>query len=160
MPVMDADVIVIGGGLSGLVATTELAAAGRSVIVVDCEPLQSLGGQAYWSLGGLFLVDTPEQRRLRIHDSVELALADWMGSAAFDRDEDYWPRRWAEAFVRLRRRRGAAAGCAARGALVPAGAVGRARRLRRAGARQLGAALPPHLGHRSGPGRAVRRARC
>ena len=96
---MDADVLVIGGGLAGLVATTELAAAGRSVLVVDSEPLQSLGGQAYWSIGGLFLVNTPEQRRLRIRDSVELARSDWLGSAAFDREEDYWPRRWAEAFL-------------------------------------------------------------
>ena len=96
---MDADVLVIGGGLAGLVATAELAAEGRSVIVVDAEPLQSLGGQAHWSLGGLFGVDTAEQRRLRIHDSIELAWADWLGSAAFDRDEDYWPRQWAEAYV-------------------------------------------------------------
>ena len=96
---MDADVIVVGGGLSGLVATRELAEAGRSVLLVDGEPLQSLGGQAYWSFGGLFLVDSPEQRRLRVRDSVELALADWLGSAAFDRPEDHWPRRWAEAYV-------------------------------------------------------------
>ena len=96
---MDADVIVVGAGLSGLVAAYELAAADRSVIVVDRESIGSLGGQAYWSLGGLFMVDSPEQRRLRIHDSEELALADWLGSAAFDRTEDYWPRRWAEAYV-------------------------------------------------------------
>ena len=69
------------------------------MIVVDREPIDSLGGQAYWSLGGLFMVDSPEQRRLRIHDSEELALADWLGSAGFDRSEDYWPRRWAEAYV-------------------------------------------------------------
>src|SRR4051794_2128892 len=96
---MDADVIVVGGGLSGLVATKELADADRSVLLVDSEPIDSLGGQAFWSLGGLFLVDSPEQRRLRIHDSEELALQDWLGSAAFDRPEDYWPRRWAEAYV-------------------------------------------------------------
>ena len=96
---MDADVIVVGAGLSGLVAAHELAAADRSVIMLDSEPLDSLGGQAYWSLGGLFMVNSPEQRRLRIHDSEELALADWLGSAAFDRLEDYWPRRWAEAYV-------------------------------------------------------------
>jgi predicted oxidoreductase len=96
---MDADVVVVGAGLSGLVAARELAAADRSVIMLDSEPLSPIGGQAYWSLGGLFMVNSREQRRLRIRDSVELALADWLGSAAFDRSEDYWPRRWAEAYV-------------------------------------------------------------
>ncbi len=96
---MDSDVIVVGAGLSGLVVAQELAAADRSVIMLDAEPLDSVGGQAYWSLGGLFMVNSREQRRLRIHDSEELALADWLGSAAFDRPEDYWPRRWAEAYV-------------------------------------------------------------
>ena len=95
----DADVIVVGGGLAGLVAATEIADAGKRVIMVEQEGEQSLGGQAFWSLGGLFLVDTPEQRRLGINDSYELALQDWMGSAGFDRDEDLWPRRWAEAYV-------------------------------------------------------------
>jgi uncharacterized protein len=95
----DADVIVVGGGLAGLVAATEIADAGKRVIVVDQEGEQSLGGQAFWSLGGLFLVDTPEQRRLGIKDSFELALQDWMGSAGFDRDEDLWPKRWAQAYV-------------------------------------------------------------
>ena len=93
------DVIVVGAGLAGLVAAVEVAEAGRRVIVVDQEPEQSLGGQAFWSLGGLFLVNSPEQRRLGIRDSHELALQDWMGSAGFDRDEDRWPRRWAEAYV-------------------------------------------------------------
>ena len=95
----DADVIVIGGGLSGLVAAAEIADAGRHVIVVDQEGEQSLGGQAFWSFGGLFLVNSPEQRRLGIKDSHDLALQDWMGSAGFDRDEDLWPKRWAEAYV-------------------------------------------------------------
>jgi hypothetical protein len=94
-----ADVIVVGAGLAGLVAATELADAGRRVIVVEQEGQQSLGGQAFWSFGGLFLVDSPEQRRLGIKDSVELALQDWSGSAGFDRAEDHWPRRWAEAYV-------------------------------------------------------------
>jgi predicted oxidoreductase len=95
----DADVIVVGGGLAGLVAATEIADSGKRVIMVDQEGEQSLGGQAFWSLGGLFLVDTPEQRRLGIKDSYDLALQDWMGSAGFDRDEDFWPKRWAEAYV-------------------------------------------------------------
>ncbi|MGW7068286.1 FAD-binding dehydrogenase [Streptomyces sp. NPDC054855] len=95
----DADVIVIGAGLAGLAATAELVDAGRRVILVDQEPEQSLGGQAHWSFGGLFFVDSPEQRRLRIKDSRALALQDWMGTAAFDRPEDHWPRKWAEAYV-------------------------------------------------------------
>ncbi len=90
---------MVGAGLAGLVAAAEVADAGRSVLLVDQEPEQSLGGQAYWSLGGLFLVDSPQQRRLGIHDSVELAWQDWLGSAQFDRDEDYWPRQWARAYV-------------------------------------------------------------
>jgi predicted oxidoreductase len=94
-----ADVIVVGGGLAGLVATAELADAGRRVLLVDQEPEASLGGQAFWSFGGLFLVDSPEQRRLRIKDSHALAWQDWLGTAEFDRPEDAWPRRWAEAYV-------------------------------------------------------------
>lgn len=93
------DVIVVGAGLSGLVAATEIADAGKRVIVVDQEGEQSLGGQAFWSFGGLFLVDSPEQRRLGIKDSFELAMQDWLGTAGFDRDEDHWPRKWAEAYV-------------------------------------------------------------
>jgi predicted oxidoreductase len=96
----NADVIVVGAGLAGLVAAYELSKAGRRVLVLDQENAANLGGQAFWSLGGLFLVGSPEQRRLRIKDSYELALDDWLGSAGFDRDrEDHWPRKWAEAYV-------------------------------------------------------------
>ncbi len=94
-----ADAIVIGGGLAGLSAAAELGDRGKRVIVLDQEPEHFLGGQAFWSLGGLFMVDTPEQRRMGIRDSHDLALRDWMGSAQFDRDEDNWPRKWAEAYV-------------------------------------------------------------
>ncbi|MFC3964914.1 FAD-binding dehydrogenase [Nocardia jiangsuensis] len=98
----DPEVIVVGAGLAGLVATYELTRAGHRVRVLDQENRANLGGQAFWSLGGLFLVDTPEQRRLGIEDSYELALQDWYGSAGFDRaDEDHWARRWAEAYVRF-----------------------------------------------------------
>ncbi|HZE49323.1 MAG TPA: FAD-binding dehydrogenase [Jatrophihabitantaceae bacterium] len=96
---MDADVIVVGAGLAGLVATAELADAGRRVLLLDQEPEQCLGGQAFWSFGGLLFVDSPEQRRMRIHDSRELAWQDWLGTAAFDRPEDHWPKQWAEAYV-------------------------------------------------------------
>ena len=94
-----ADVVVVGAGLSGLVSAAEAYNAGRTVLILDQEPEASLGGQAHWSFGGLFLVDSPEQRHLGVKDSAELALSDWLGSAAFDRPEDLWPRRWAEAYV-------------------------------------------------------------
>lgn len=95
----DADVIIVGAGLAGLVTAAEATARGRKVIVLDQEGPQSLGGQAFWSLGGLFMIDTPEQRRMGIRDSHALAHADWMGSAQFDRPEDENPRRVAEAFL-------------------------------------------------------------
>ena len=94
-----ADVAIVGGGLAGLVAAYELAERGKRVVLLDQEPDHFLGGQAFWSLGGLFMVDTPEQRRMGVRDSHALALNDWMGAAAFDRDEDHWPRRWANAYV-------------------------------------------------------------
>ncbi len=94
-----ADVIIVGAGLAGMVAAHEAVQRGRKVLLLDQEAPQSLGGQAFWSLGGLFMVDTPEQRRLGIKDSPELALSDWMGSAQFDREEDNWPSTYAEGFI-------------------------------------------------------------
>ena len=93
------DVLVIGWGLAGLVAAAEAASAGKRVTIVDQEPRSNLGGQAWWSFGGLFFIDSPEQRRLGIRDSIELARQDWLGTAGFDRDEDLWPRRWADAYL-------------------------------------------------------------
>ncbi len=94
-----ADVLIIGAGLSGLVAAAEATAAGKKVLVLDQEPEQNLGGQAFWSFGGIFLVNSPEQRRLGVRDSFDLAWHDWLATAGFDRAEDAWPRRWAEAYV-------------------------------------------------------------
>ena len=98
---MDADVIVVGAGLAGLVAAHELTSRGKRVALLDQENAANLGGQAFWSFGGLFLVDSPEQRRLGVKDSLELAWNDWQGSAGFDRldDEDSWAARWARAYV-------------------------------------------------------------
>jgi predicted oxidoreductase len=95
----DADALIIGAGLAGLVAASELLDAGKRVTILEQEPAASVGGQAWWSFGGLFLVDSPEQRRLGVRDSYELARQDWFGSAGFDRSEDYWPRAWAEAYL-------------------------------------------------------------
>jgi len=155
----DADVVVVGAGLAGLVATAELADTGRRVIVVDQEPEASLGGQAFWSLGGLFLVDSPEQRRFGIHDSHELALQDWMGTAAFDRKEDLWPRRWAEAYVAFAAGEKRAWLRALGLRLFPI--VGWAERGGYGGdrPRELGATVPHHVGNGPGGGGAVRAAR-
>jgi predicted oxidoreductase len=98
---VEADAIVIGAGLSGLVAACELLDAGKRVTILEQESPANLGGQAFWSFGGLFLIDSPEQRRMGVKDSFDLAHQDWFGAAGFDRDEDAWPRRWAEAYLRF-----------------------------------------------------------
>src|SRR5574337_351829 len=95
----DADVIIVGAGLAGMVAADELVDRRHRVLIVDQESEANLGGQAFWSFGGLFFVDSPEQRRLGVHDSHELALQDWLGTASFDRPDDHWPRQWAHAYV-------------------------------------------------------------
>jgi predicted oxidoreductase len=95
------DAIIVGAGLAGLVAASELLDAGRHVTIVEQEPAASFGGQAWWSFGGLFLIDSPEQRRMGVNDSLALARQDWLGSAGFDREEDFWPRQWAEAYLQF-----------------------------------------------------------
>ncbi|MFE4950722.1 FAD-binding dehydrogenase [Leifsonia sp. NPDC056665] len=95
------DCLVVGAGLAGLVAACELLDAGKTVTILDQEPAASLGGQAFWSFGGLFLIDSPEQRRMGVSDSLALARQDWFGSAGFDRAEDHWPKRWAEAYLQF-----------------------------------------------------------
>jgi len=97
----NADAIIIGAGLAGLVAAHELTSAGRKVILLEQEGENSVGGQAFWSLGGLFMVNSPEQRRLGIDDNLDLARQDWLGSAQFDRPEDHWPKQWAEAYLQF-----------------------------------------------------------
>ncbi len=96
-----ADVLVVGWGLAGIVAASEAAAAGKSVVIVDQESRPNLGGQAFWSFGGLLFIDSPEQRRMGIKDSYELARQDWFATAGFDRAEDHWPRQWAEAYLQF-----------------------------------------------------------
>lgn len=99
MTPLETDIIVVGAGLAGLVAAAEAADAGKRVLLLDQEGEQNLGGQAFWSFGGLFFVDSPEQRRLGIRDSLELAWRDWQNTAGFDRPEDYWGQQWARAYV-------------------------------------------------------------
>lgn len=101
---MDADVIVVGGGLAGLVAAHELTRSGKRVALIEQENAANLGGQAFWSFGGLFLVNSPEQRRMGVRDSLDLAWRDWQGSAGWDRLEGALPEdeqaiRWGRAYV-------------------------------------------------------------
>ncbi|HVR05874.1 MAG TPA: FAD-binding dehydrogenase [Solirubrobacteraceae bacterium] len=92
------DVIVVGAGLAGLVCTLELLRGGQRVLLLDrCHP-QEVGGLAREAFGGMFMVDSPEQRRSRIRDDERLALEDWLRIADFE-PEDRWPRRWAEQYV-------------------------------------------------------------
>ena len=125
----EADVIVVGAGLAGLVAATEIADAGKRVVVIDQEAEQNLGGQAFWSLGGLFLVDSPEQRRLKIRDSLDLAWQDWQGTAGFDRDRGPLADALGRSLCRLRRRRKTRLAAGHGTPHLPGGRVGRARRL-------------------------------
>jgi predicted oxidoreductase len=100
-PQHHSDVIIVGAGLAGLVAAAELVDAGKRVTIVEQEPESNLGGQAWWSFGGLFLIDSAEQRLMGVADSLELARQDWFGSAGFDRDEDSWAAKWAEAYLQF-----------------------------------------------------------
>src|SRR2546423_3363728 len=124
-----ADVVVIGAGIAGLVATLELLEHGRDVLLIDrCRP-EEVGGLAREAFGGMFMTDTPEQRRSRIPDSVELALEDWMRMADFD-EGDQWPRRWAEQYVARARDEVGGRAQAHRARLFPVRYLGRPRRPR------------------------------
>ena len=151
-----ADAIVVGAGLAGLVAVHELTSRGKKVAVLDQENEANLGGQAFWSFGGLFLVDSPEQRRLGIKDSAELAWNDWQGSAGFDRldDEDVWAVQWARAYVDFAAAKsGPGASRTASSSCPPSGGPNGRPACRRT--RELRAAIPCGLGHRDGRGRTI-----
>ncbi|MBP9737960.1 MAG: FAD-dependent oxidoreductase [Rhodoferax sp.] len=92
------DVLVIGGGLAGLVTAIECLRAGKRVTLVDRDTRQRLGGQALWAFGGMALVDTPVQRRMKLKDSPERALRDWLRYGELD-EMDVWPRQWAQYYV-------------------------------------------------------------
>ena len=92
------EVLVVGGGIAGIVAALELLDTGKSVVLLDRDGADVFGGLARESFGGMFFVNTPEQRRLGMRDSVDLALRDWFSFAEFGA-EDHWPKAWAETYV-------------------------------------------------------------
>ncbi|MBM3556217.1 MAG: FAD-dependent oxidoreductase, partial [Alphaproteobacteria bacterium] len=94
----EADVVICGGGIAGISTAIEALDRGKSVLVLDRDAEPALGGLALESAGGVFVVDTPEQRKRGIKDTPEKALTDWLDFAEFGPD-DRWPRAWAEAYV-------------------------------------------------------------
>jgi predicted oxidoreductase len=136
------------------------------VLLLDQEPESNLGGQAFWSFGGLFLIDSDEQRLMGIKDTQELAWQDWLGTAGFDRGiddptgQDYWARKWAEAYVEFAANEKRSWLYGLGHPLVPHRRLGRTRRRPRRRTRQLGATLPRHLGHRDRPSSSRSRSRC
>jgi predicted oxidoreductase len=98
MPEDRSDVLIIGGGIAGIATALDLLDGNKSVMIVDRDRESAFGGLARESFGGMFFVDSPEQRRQGIRDSADLALRDWTSFAEFGAD-DRWPRAWAEAYV-------------------------------------------------------------
>src|SRR5437868_12048880 len=93
-----ADVIIVGGGIAGIVTALSLLDRHQRVLLLERQGPTGLGGLAQWALGGIFLVDTPLQRKVGVKDNAELAFSDWLGYAEFG-PEDYWPKQWAEFYV-------------------------------------------------------------
>ena len=155
----DADAIIVGAGLAGLVAAAELVDARRKIIVIDQEPEQSLGGQAFWSLGGLFLVDSPEQRRMGIRDFACFGARRLDGDGRLRSRRGFLAAPMGRSLCRLCRRRKARVVARTRSAFLSGCRLGRTRRRRRGRPRQFGTALPSDLGHRARRYRAVCRPR-
>lgn len=93
--ILKSDVIIAGGGLAGITTAYELLEANRKVLLIEKGKEQDFGGQAKESFGGVHLIDTPYQRRMKIKDSPELAFRDWQRVAQFG-EKDHWPREWAK----------------------------------------------------------------
>ena len=95
---VQSDVLIIGGGLAGLVTALECLRAGQRVTLVDRDTPERLGGLALWAFGGMALVDTPLQRRMKLQDSPEIALRDWIRFGELG-EQDVLPRQWARYYV-------------------------------------------------------------
>ena len=95
---LQAQNLVIGGGIAGIVTALELLDGGQSVILLDSDERERFGGLALWAFGGMALIDTPEQRHMGVKDSPALALQDWIRFGELDADEQ-WPLAWAQCYV-------------------------------------------------------------
>lgn len=96
--VLPSDAVVVGGGLAGIVTALELLRAGRRVTLVDRDRPERFGGLALWAFGGMALVGTPLQARMKIPDTPERALADWVRFGELDATQ-HWPMQWARHYV-------------------------------------------------------------
>jgi succinate dehydrogenase/fumarate reductase flavoprotein subunit len=77
------DVVVVGGGGSGLAAAIEARAQGRDVVLLEKNP--ELGGSTAWSVGSVTASGTPHQARKGIEDSAQ---DHWRDMAGFNGDLD------------------------------------------------------------------------
>lgn len=94
---LTADVIIAGGGLAGLVTAYDLLGKGKKIILFEKSKSEALGGLAKESFGGVHMIGTPHQKRMKITDSPELAYRDWESYANFS-ERDHWPREWAKLY--------------------------------------------------------------
>ena len=92
------EVLIVGGGIAGIAVALDLLDSDMTITLLDRDEESVFGGLAKESFGGMFFVDSPEQRRLGMKDSTELALRDWCSFAEFG-PSDVWPKAWAEAYV-------------------------------------------------------------
>ena len=90
--------LVIGGGIAGIVTALELLDDGQSVIIVDVDSPDRFGGLALWAFGGMALAGTPEQKRMGVEDSPALCLEDWVRFGELGEDET-WPLAWAKCYA-------------------------------------------------------------
>jgi len=90
--------VIIGGGISGITATIELLDANKKVIIIERDFKKNFGGLAKESFGGMFFINSKQQRFSKIKDNVKLAKKDWFSFAEFDENE-IWGKKWANAYL-------------------------------------------------------------
>ncbi|NOQ92601.1 MAG: FAD-binding protein, partial [Flavobacteriaceae bacterium] len=93
-----ANTIIIGGGISGITAAIELLGANKKVIIIERDFEKNFGGLAKESFGGMFFINSKQQRFSNIKDSISQAKKDWFSFAEFD-DNEVWGKKWANEFL-------------------------------------------------------------